>query len=214
MEIKSIALGVCAANCYIVSDENGNAAVIDPADTGDGLYSYLEDNNLKLSAVIVTHAHYDHIAGLTDLLKAAKKSGLQENIPVYVHVLDEKAMSDTAKNLSSTLFFSPYSYDGQVESVNDGDIISFGNICLKVMHTPGHTPGSACFIEQSKRIIFTGDTLFKGSCGRTDFDGGSTEQIHRSLKRIYNLEGDYEIYPGHEMSTTLCYERKNNSYMR
>lgn len=211
MNIKTFCMGVCATNCYIADDGCGNCAVFDPCDMGDSVYRYTKLQNLKICAVIITHAHFDHIFGLTDLINAAKADGL--DIPVYIHELDAAAMSDVSANLSGTLFKSPYSYNGKLKTLKDGDTVTVGKLCFKVMHTPGHTPGSSCFAEEHERVIFTGDTLFDGSCGRTDFDGGSPSDMKNSLSSLAALCENYEIYPGHGQKTELDEQRAHNPYM-
>lgn len=211
MNIKTFCMGVCATNCYIADDGCGSCAVFDPCDMGENIYRYTKSQNLKICAVIITHAHFDHIYGLTDLIKAAKSDGI--DIPVYVSECDAAAMSDTSANLSETLFMSPYAYDGQLSLLKDGDTVKVGRLSFEVMRTPGHTPGSSCFIEQNERVIFTGDTLFENSCGRTDFDGGNPSDMKKSLAALAALSGNYEIYPGHGRKTTLDDERANNPYI-
>ncbi len=211
MTVKTLPLGVCAANCYIAIDNCGNCAIFDPADVGAQLYDFVKSQNLTPKAIIITHAHFDHIYGLTELIDKAKTDGIE--IPVYIHADEASALSDTSLNLSATLFGCPYTYDGDVTEVKDGDVIDAGNLHFKVLHTPGHTVGCACFIEENDRVIFTGDTLFCGTCGRTDFPGGDAKVLSQSFKKLSDLEGDYRVYPGHEQSTTLEYERQTNPYM-
>ena len=208
MNIKCIAL---SCNCYIVSDENANAVIFDPCEKGAELYSYLETQNLKLCGVIITHAHFDHIYGLTSLIDEANDNGV--DVPVYIHKDDAPAMASESKNLSGPLFGKPYTYTGILNEVTDGDVVTIGNMNFKVMSCPGHTPGSACYIEQSENTMFSGDVLFEGSIGRTDFPGGSMEVMRESLKRLMELCDDMKVYPGHGYSTTIGDERNFNPYI-
>lgn len=207
MEIKTFTLGVCAANSYVVSDKQGECVIFDPADLGEQLFSYTESANLHLKAVIITHAHFDHIYGLSSLMSAAKNAGVKDIPIVYIHTSDAPYLTDTSLNLSKTLFMCPYTYDGKVTTVTDKDTITVGDMCFEVMHTPGHTPGSSCFIEKNERVIFTGDTIFKASYGRTDFPGGNALEMKNSLERLKKLDGDYTLYPGHNSPTLLSDER-------
>ena len=200
-----------SCNCYVVSDDDGNAVIIDPCEHGRELYSYVETQNLKLCAVIITHAHFDHIYGLTHLIDEARENGY--SIPVHIHTGDAPAMSDSDKNLSAPLFRKPYTYTGTLNELRDGDTVSVGTMTFKVMSCPGHTPGSALYIEESQKTIFAGDVIFDGSIGRTDFPGGDMGEMRKSLEKIMELDDDYKIYSGHGGSTTVGDERNFNPYI-
>lgn len=211
MDIKTISLGVCGANCYIVSDEDKNCFVVDAPDRADVIYEYIKKSGLNLKAVFVTHAHFDHIFALNDLLEMAGNDGL--DIKVYVHEKDESAMRDTEKNLSSNLFYNPFVFEGKSILVSDGEKINVGKFSLEIMHTPGHTSGSMCVICPDEKVIFSGDTIFLESCGRVDFEGGSACDMRQSLKKIVGLPEDYRIYSGHGEYTTILHERQYNPYI-
>ena len=200
-----------SCNCYIVSDKQGNTVVFDPCERGAEIYSYLETQNLKLCGVIITHAHFDHIYGLTSLIEEAEYCGV--SVPVYIHTGDAPAMSDQNKNLSAPLFRKPYSYTGTLTKLTDGDTVRIGSLTFDVMSCPGHTPGCACYIEHSSKTIFAGDVLFEGSIGRTDFEGGNIEQMKQSLEKLMTLDDDYKVYSGHGGSTTIGNERNFNPYI-
>ncbi len=200
-----------SCNCYVVSDDDGNAVIIDPCEHGRELYSYVETQNLKLCAVIITHAHFDHIYGLTHLIDEARENGC--SIPVYIHWGDAAAMASEEKNLSAPLFRTPYSYTGTLNEVNDGDKVTVGKLVFDVMSCPGHTDGSACYIEHSEKVVFAGDVLFEGSIGRTDFPGGSMTKMRESLTKLMSLDNSYRVYSGHGSSTTIGDEKNFNPYI-
>ena len=208
MNIKTLPL---SSNCYIVSDEDGKTVVFDPCERGEELYAYVKELNLELCAVIITHAHFDHIYGLSDFMKCVENDG--NKIPVYIHSADAAAMSDSEKNLSKPLFGTPYTYTGTLRCVFDGDTVNVGKMSFLVISTPGHTEGSACYICHKDRTVFTGDVLFDGSIGRTDFPGGDINKMRASLKRILSIMGDYAVYPGHGGTTTLGQERNFNPFV-
>nr|WP_319488197.1 MBL fold metallo-hydrolase [uncultured Caproiciproducens sp.] len=206
MKVTRITGGPLPTNCYILTDdETGLAAVIDPgfedAKLTDAVLAVGAEN---VKAILLTHGHFDHIMGVSYLkrLTGAK---------IYIYCDDMLFTSDSSLNLTS--MFTPYETEPFTADValNDGDTVDVGSLKIRVMHTPGHTVGSCCYLVEN--AIFTGDTLMKCSCGRTDFPTGSYPQMIDSLKKIENLEGDGHVYPGHEGETTLEYERKNNPYM-
>lgn len=197
MKIEMFALGQLQTNCYLLLDENKTCVIVDPAAEADFLIDYLKKNELKLSAILLTHSHYDHTGALREL-KA--ETGAQ----VYIH-------SEEVENEKSKLFSSLKSKEG-LTYIKDGEELSFGGIRLKALWTPGHTPGSVCFIAEN--AIFAGDTLFMGSCGRVDFSGGSFADMMASLKKLSELKGDFDVYPGHGPETSLARERSANPYMR
>lgn len=198
MLIKTLPVGQLETNCYVVTDENTlDCAVIDPGDESGTILDYLEDNKLHCRAVLLTHAHFDHVGAANALLEA---TGAQ----LY---MCEKEL-ELAKGGASGRFTVPE----DVKYYKDGDTVEVGGLRFEVMETPGHTPGGVTL--RCGEALFTGDTLFRGSCGRTDFAGGDMRQELRSLKRIAQLEGDYEVYPGHAESSMLSIEREHNPYVR
>lgn len=199
MKIKKFEVGYLQTNCYVVTADNQKDAVIIDAGGGyEKINEYLAQNNKRAAAVLLTHGHFDHIL-------ATKK--LQEGgAEVYIHLLD-RGMLTNGESLASEMGIEIESFCAN-HLFLDGDTIKIGELSFKVIHTPGHTKGSSCFIIEDN--IFSGDTLFLGSYGRTDFAGGSMSSMQKSLKKLFDLTGDYKVFPGHMDNTTLDYERKYN----
>ena len=192
------------ANTYILSKDGVHAVVIDPAHAG--LVEELKGYGLVCEYALLTHCHFDHADGVVALQKAGAKVLCSE---------EEHALIGTQANLY-TLFgasYTPFTIDA---TFRDGDELSLCGIQLKALVTPGHTAGSTCYQLEAdgKRVLFTGDTLFQGTVGRTDFPSGDSKTLMRSLKRLRDLEGDFILYPGHEDDTSLQAERENNPFMR
>lgn len=198
MLIKTLPVGQLETNCYVVTDENALVcAVIDPGDESNTILDYIEDNKLSCKAILITHAHFDHVSAVNAMLEAT-------GAELY---MCEKDM-ELAKTGASGRFTPPEN----THFYKDGDEVKVAGLTFKVMETPGHTPGGVTLICGD--ALFTGDTLFRGSCGRTDLPGGDMRAELRSLKRIASLEGDYEVYPGHAESSMLSIEREHNPYVR
>lgn len=199
MLIKTLELGHFGTNCYVVTDENTlNSAVIDPGDEVNTIMDYLEDNHLSCKVIMLTHGHYDHVGAVNAL---AEETGAT----VYMNKKDDNRYSANG-------LMHPYRLPDNGVYYDEGDVVELDSLRFKVFATPGHTPGGVSLRCQD--ALFTGDTLFQGSCGRTDFPGGDMDEELRSLKKLCSLEGDYEVYPGHMDSTTLERERQFNYYCR
>ena len=198
MLIKSFTLGHVQTNCYIVSDENTlECAVIDPGAEANTILHYLEDNKLKCRVVLLTHGHFDHTGAVEDVVK-------QTGAAVYM------SQKDVRKHITEMgLKFAPPKGTGFFK---EGDKFTVGSLVFEVIETPGHSEGSVAF--RCEDALFTGDTLFKDSCGRTDFPGCSGADMMKSLKKLYELDGNYEVYPGHMEGTSLDRERKYNYFMQ
>ena len=204
MEVVKINNHPVASNTYIVFNENSNKAVIiDPSFNIASAVNAILSDGLEITAILLTHGHFDHIAGVDSIRKSL-------NIPLYIHKNDADMLFSSEKNHGSFWGFD-VATDPAENVIHDNDIINEGQMCFKVLHTPGHTKGSVCFICDD--CIFTGDTLFYMSIGRTDLPGGDFDEIRESLRKLASLDFDYKVYPGHEQSTSLFYEKDNNPFM-
>lgn len=204
MKITKIIGGPLPTNCYLLTDEEtGATAVIDPGFESEELSEAVQ-NNGNVQAILLTHGHFDHISGVQ---KIQKFTGAK----IYLYSDEILFVKDDTLNLASAFFGSevpPFRVD---VPLNDNDTIQLGNLSIRVLHTPGHTVGGCCFIVED--VIFSGDTLMKLSCGRTDCPTGSYSQILDSLRKLSGLKGNFHVYPGHGSATTLNRERQNNTYM-
>ncbi len=206
MKIRSFTVGRVAAQCYIVSDEaSGEVFMIDPGDNAEYLLKKLDEQGVELKYVILTHGHFDHVMAANEILKKtrAKLVVCDNEVP---------ALTDPElggfNNFGITKFV-PLSAD---IVVSDGETLDFAGHELEFMNTPGHTKGSMCI--KMGDVIFTGDTLFAGTCGRCDLAGGDYREMLDSLKRLAELCGEYTVYPGHGEATKMSIERQYNPYMR
>ena len=193
-------------NTYIITDEeSGETAVVDPSLAEESLVEKLKDKNVKY--ILITHGHFDHICGV-NLVK--EKTGAK----IVAHKDEEDMLIDSGKNefrANNGYDMEPVIADIFVE---DGTELDFGGKKITVLHTPGHTKGGVCYLFKEDGVMFSGDTLFRLTAGRTDLYGGNARQELMSLAKIGGLEGDYKVYPGHDAPTTLDFERKFNRYMR
>lgn len=203
MEIKALVLGNIEVNCYLVSTENA-AVVIDPGYRSAEVLDFLLNATDKERLILLTHGHFDHI-GFADELSEITDT------KIAIGEMDAPALEDNNINLSA-LFGMPISNFGADILLSDKDEISVGDLTFKVMHTPGHTVGGVCYLCDD--ILFSGDTLFNGSIGRTDFPGGDFEALKNSIKRIYTLPGDTVLLSGHGDKTTVLNEKRYNPFVR
>jgi len=198
MLIKTLTVGQIETNCYIVTDENTlECAVIDPGDESNAILDYIEDHKLKPKYIFLTHGHFDHTMAVTAVRE-------ETGAVVCMNKKDAGAVIENA----------PFKFNPPADTIyyKEGDRLTVGSLTFEVLETPGHTPGGVTL--KCGDALFTGDTLFAGSCGRTDLYGGDMNELLRSLKRLADLPGNYEVYPGHMDSSTLDRERRYNYYIK
>ena len=204
-DIKVMPLGPISANCYILTDKKSReSAVIDPGDFNEALKNAVKDLNIKY--ILLTHGHFDHIMGLSDVMEDIK-------VPVYVEEADLPMMMDGESNLSSGYMRGGYQFADAVP-VRDGQQLQIAGFQFRVIHTPGHTPGGCCYYMEQEDVLFSGDTLFRTSVGRSDFPGGSASALVRSVKeKLLILPEETHVYPGHMEETTIGYEKLHNPFI-
>ena len=199
MQVKVLQVGPIGTNCYLLEDEKAHvAAVIDPGDEAGRILQVIKDDGVDVKYILLTHGHYDHTTAVPQLHKALPQA------EIYIHRAD-------ANGAGSQLF--PLA--GQIPDLkfyDEGDALTLGELTIQVLHTPGHSKGSVTL--KVGDVLFCGDTLFAGSCGRTDLAGGSYAEIMASLKKLGPLPGDYHVCPGHDVTSTLERERRSNPFLR
>lgn len=203
MKIYQFPLGALQTNCYVLEGEDSKAVVIDPASSAE-VIRFLNSKNLTLGAIILTHGHFDHFAGVPELKR-------RTDCEVIGTKPDEEMFKSAAKSWADFMpymEFEPVTLD---RSFSDGEEFTACGLTFRVMATPGHTAGSCLLFCDD--VIFAGDTIFCGSIGRTDGYSASGAEMRRSLDKIAAIEGDYRIYSGHGEPTTLSFEKENNPFM-
>lgn len=203
MEVIKIVLGALSENCYFLKYSDKEAAIIDPGENGEKISAELERRELVPTKILLTHGHFDHI-GAADFLKK------KYNIPLFVSERDKCMLSDREKSGADIAPFVEY-YPTEADGfLKDGDKIPLGDGFITVMETPGHSAGSLCFVGDD--FIFTGDTVFKGSVGRTDLYSGDARALGESIKKLSELKGNYKLYCGHGDDSSLETEKSFNPY--
>ncbi len=203
MNVKTVPVGLLGTNCYIAYSAS-DAVIIDPGAEPEKILNEVEQLGVAVSHIFLTHAHFDHVLAAREIVE-------QTGAVLCASKFERERLCD--KELSGISMirrsdFTPLVCDVEIE---DGDVISVGDMNFKFVLTPGHTEGSMCIFCDD--TVFSGDTLFAGSCGRCDLSGGSIGDMLRSLKMLYEIDGDFKVLPGHGGATTLEYERKRNPYI-
>ncbi|MBO4769766.1 MAG: MBL fold metallo-hydrolase [Clostridia bacterium] len=204
MKISRFIVGSLGTNCYLVSCDDGcDAVLIDPGAEAERILASASAKHLNIKAVALTHGHFDHIMAVNEVIAAT-------GAELFVHRDDSEMIRNPELNVSAR-FREPYAVDAEIKKeLCDGDVISVGSLELTVIHTPGHTPGSVCFVCGD--TIFTGDTVFRGGIGRYDLPGGDYNLLMKSVEKLNRLNGDYRLLPGHDSPSTLSYERETSIY--
>lgn len=207
MKLDHIVVRPLFVNCFFLSDDKGNLVIFDPGGDADLIIDKIESENLTPKMILNTHGHFDHIGAVSKLQE-------KYNIPFYIHKDDEFLLPESAKH---AIYFGAEPAPTPVanKNVKDGDVFEFGGGTIKVLHTPGHTPGCVCYLIEPINALITGDTLFCEAVGRTDFPYGDHSMLLKSIsEKLLTLDDEVKVYPGHEEFSNIGYERKNNPYIK
>ncbi|WP_249871101.1 MBL fold metallo-hydrolase [Oceanobacillus saliphilus] len=206
MNIKGMSVGPIGTNCYIVFDDQ-DAIVIDPGAESEKILGFLNQRKLHVQAILLTHAHFDHIGALEEVRKAT-------GAEVYLHKSESSWLSDPMLNGSFKLQGREILVSPADKPLNPGRL-RIGSFDFTILHTPGHSPGSVSFIFEEDHFIVSGDVLFYQGIGRTDLPGGSMEELELSIRnQLYLLDDAFTVYPGHGPATTIGMEKKSNPFVR
>ncbi|WP_290771080.1 MBL fold metallo-hydrolase [Anaerofustis sp.] len=207
MDIKAFQLGPVGTNCYILT-KNGHSIIIDPGHNDERLLDYIKKENLNIEKILLTHGHFDHIAGV-DMIRN------EIGAKVYIHEQDNEMLLNPNKNGSALMMGMNITIKDADEFVYDDEKIDFEGSTIEVIYTPGHSKGGVCYKIDDAGVIFCGDTLFYRSIGRTDLYGGSIEELESSIRnKIYTLNKNYTLLSGHGEATTIEDEKKSNGFFR
>lgn len=205
IKTKRFTKGILGSNTYVVWDEESlETAIFDAGNPTDLIREVVDQEKLKVKYIVLTHAHFDHIHYLD------KYKDAFSGVKVVIHEADDVMLSNPRLN-ASTLFGSARTYENADMTVTDGDVLKLGNTEMKMISTPGHTPGGMCILVEN--MLFSGDTLFYSGFGRTDLGAGDVHDMANSIEKLYSLDGNIEVYPGHGTKTTIKRERETNPFM-
>jgi len=204
MFIKRLAVGPLEENCFIVADEKTKEAmIIDSGDEPDRIMEIVKENNLKVKYIVCTHAHFDHVGAISDIKK-------ETGAKIVIHN-DEREIYDGARDQAAFWGYELEPLPAPDMFVKEGDTLVIGNFKFEILHTPGHSPGGICLYGEN--VVFSGDTLFAGSVGRTDFYGGDMNKLKESFLRLMSLSPDTKVFAGHGPSSTIRQEKAGNFFM-
>lgn len=208
MLLEKITVGSYATNCYIMADEETKEAiVIDPGSEPERILSKLTKHDLKAKYIVLTHAHGDHIGAIAEIKK-------ETGAKILLHHDEAYMLEDSSKNFSKSIHGKPVSVKAD-ETIGEGDRLNVGKLKVEVIHTPGHTFGGICLYVASEKILITGDTLFYGSVGRSDLEGGNHKQLIQGIiDKIMKLDDSVTVYPGHGATTSIGFERRKNPFIQ
>lgn len=208
MKVKTLPVGPIQANCYVISDHNYNCLIVDPGEQSEKIEEMIESANLQPLAILLTHAHFDHVGALEPIRK-------RYDIPVYIHKEENHWLRNPELNGSAKYPMFPPVVCALADHVieREGEM-QIGPFTFEVRHTPGHSPGSISYVFHENRFVMVGDTLFRQGVGRTDLPGGNTHQLLTAIEsKLLSLEDDYKIYPGHGPKTTPRQEMDSNPFL-
>lgn len=208
IRVEFMVVGSVSTNCYfLINEESKRAVIIDPGACPEKICEWFLENGFQPEAVLLTHGHFDHILAAEALKK-------EFQIPIYACEKEKQVLNDPSMNLATGFFGKKYTMDADIYC-KDGEVLSLAGYEISVLETPGHTPGGCCYHIPSENVIFTGDTLFCRSVGRTDFKGGSYQEICRSIKeKLFVLPETTICYCGHGEGTSIGFEKECNPYVR
>lgn len=217
LRIKGIPLGAWQTNAWLIWVEGGSSKpgwIIDPGDNPTALLEVVGAHDIQIDAVLFTHAHLDHIMGLEAVMSFVGKHQAGE-VPIYAHPLEHAWFGDPQLNLSAFAEVPPVSVRAPTRTLEEGDELSLGPTRWKVIHTPGHSPGSVSFVCDEAKVVIAGDTLFAGSVGRSDFPTSDPQALDHSLRqKLMKLSDEFVVHPGHGPSTTIGRERISNPFVQ
>lgn len=202
MLIKRLVVGPLEVNCYIIGNKNSKAMVIDPGDEPDRIIELIKNNGFIIDYIVCTHGHFDHVGAIPDLKNAT-------GAKVLIHE-DEQEIYQAARDMAAFWGYEIENLPDPDIFISEGDNIKAGDLNFKVLHTPGHSPGGICLYGEG--LVLTGDTLFAGSVGRTDFYGGDMNQLKNSFGRLMALPEDTRVLPGHGPESTIGEEKRENPF--
>lgn len=207
MELQSLTLGSLMTNCYLAKNkETGEMLIVDPASSPQRIRQKIDEMQGQPVAILLTHGHFDHVGAVPQLKE------LYPKLKVYVCQKETSLLKNPEANLSGYYLLHPLEIIPDV-LLQDQEILDLAGFSIRVLLTPGHTPGSCCYYIEEEQVLFSGDTLFAGSCGRTDFPGGSSQEMRQSLHRLGFLPEETEVFPGHDAWTSIGQEKRYNPFV-